>query len=168
MEVLTLHFGQKLGTRKIAKRLGINRKAVIRIIRSRKVKSERSSGNRKSLLDPYKERIRELLEKEPSITGMAILQDIRSKGYPGGKSILNDYISKTRIKPVPREAFLTLSFSPGECAQVDWGEFGDVFGNGVKIHCFAMVLAFSRKMYIEFTRSEKFEDFIRCHENAFK
>src|SRR5262249_32246755 len=39
---------------------------------------------------------------------------------------------------------------------------------GVKIHCFAMVLCFSRYMYIEFTRSEKFEDFIRCHENAFR
>jgi hypothetical protein len=63
---------------------------------------------------------------------------------------------------------LRLEFLPGEVAQVDWGEFGDVFGDGVKIHCFAMVLAHSRYIYIEFTRSEKFEEFIRCHENAFK
>ena len=51
---------------------------------------------------------------------------------------------------------------------MDWGEFGDVFGDGVKIHCFAMVLAYSRMIYVEFTRSEKFEEFIRCHENAFR
>jgi hypothetical protein len=31
-----------------------------------------------------------------------------------------------------------------------------------------MVLCFSRLLYIEFTQSEKFEEFIRCHENAFR
>jgi len=30
------------------------------------------------------------------------------------------------------------------------------------------VLCYSRQLYIEFTRSEKFEDFIRCHQNAFR
>ncbi len=31
-----------------------------------------------------------------------------------------------------------------------------------------MVLCYSCLLYIEFTRSEKFEDFIRCHEHAFQ
>ena len=35
-------------------------------------------------------------------------------------------------------------FAAGEVVQVDWGEFGDVFGDGIKIHYFAMVLAYSR------------------------
>jgi hypothetical protein len=48
------------------------------------------------------------------------------------------------------------------------GEFGDVFGDGGKIHCFVMVLSYSRLLYIEFTRREKFEDLIRCHENAIR
>ena len=51
---------------------------------------------------------------------------------------------------------------------MDWGEFGDVFGDGIKMHCFAMVLAYSRMIYVEFTRSERFEEFIRCHESAFR
>jgi len=67
-----------------------------------------------------------------------------------------------------KEAFLRLEFAPGETAQVDWGEFGDPFHDGVKIHCFAIVLYYSRYMYIEFTKSEKFEDFIRGHEHAFR
>ena len=84
-------------------------------------------------------------------------------------SILYDHLRCTRAERIrPREGFLRLEFEPGECAQVDWGEFGDMFGNGIKIHVFAMVLCHSRLLYIEFTRSEKFEDFIRCHENAFK
>jgi hypothetical protein len=43
-----------------------------------------------------------------------------------------------------------------------------VFGDGVKIHCFVMVLCYSRLLYVEFVRSERFEEFIRCHENAFR
>ena len=31
-----------------------------------------------------------------------------------------------------------------------------------------MVLAYSRMIYVEFTRSEIFEEFIRCHESAFR
>ena len=81
---------------------------------------------------------------------------------------VRSYVRKKRESIVrPRQAFLRLDFAAGEVAQVDWGEFGDVFGDGIKIHCFGMVLAHSRLIYIEFTRSEKFEDFIRCHENAF-
>ena len=84
-------------------------------------------------------------------------------------SILKSFVQHERGRLVrPREAFLRLEFAPGEVAQVDWGEFGDVFGDGVKIHCFAMVMAFSRMIYVEFTRSERFEEFIRCHEHAFK
>lgn len=170
-EILALHFGRKLGTRNIAKRLGINRKAVRRVIESRKVslKPESSGGPRTSILDPFKPKIEDMLKRDPHITGARILQQIRIDGYLGGHSVLQEYIKKIRTVPHrSREAFLRLEFPPGETAQVDWGEFGTPFNDGVKIHCFLMVLCHSRLLYIEFTRSEKFEEFIRCHENAFK
>jgi transposase len=169
-EILALHFGAKLGTRAIAKRLGINRKAVRRVIENRKVslKPEPSEG-RRSILDPFKPRITEMLKRDPDLTSTRILQQIRAEGYLGGLSILKGWISAQREKPNrSREAFLRLEFPPGETAQVDWGEFGTPFDDGVKIHCFLMVMCHSRLLYIEFTRSEKFEEFIRCHENAFK
>jgi transposase len=97
------------------------------------------------------------------------LNRLRTLGYTGGVTVVKEYVRTQRLELVrPRQAFLRLEFAAGEVAQVDWGEFGDVFGDGIKIHCFAMVLAYSRYIYIEFTRSEKFEEFIRCHENAFK
>lgn len=98
----------------------------------------------------------------------AIHQSIRKVGFTGSVRRLQEYIATVRVTPRPREAFLKLSFEPGACAQVDWGEFGDVFGDGGKIHAFVMVLCFSRKLYVEFTRSEKFEDFIRAHDRAFR
>jgi transposase len=153
----------------IARELGVNRKTVIRIVRRREVRLDRSQSLRKTQLDPFKEVLKGQLLKDPKVTGTALLNQLRSLGYTGGITILRDFLLKERGQMVhPREAFLRLDFGPGEVAQVDWGEFGDVFGDGIKVHCFAMVMAFSRMIYVEFTRSEKFEEFIRCHENAFK
>jgi transposase len=170
-EILALHFGSKKGTRLIAKQLGINRKAVRRVIDNRKVslKPEAPHGPRRSILDPFKPRIAELLKRDPYLMATRVLQQLRVEGYLGGHSIVQDHVR--RIREIPhrsREAFLRIDFPAGETAQVDWGEFGTPFNDGVKVHCFLFVLCHSRLLYIEFTRSEKFEEFIRCHENAFK
>lgn len=121
-----------------------------------------------SLLDPFKEQIKEMLVKDPTMASTTMMHRLREVGYMGGLSILKELVREYKMKSHKvREAFLRLEFAPGECAQVDWGEFGDPFRDGVKIHCFVMVMCYSRMMYLEFTRSERFEDFIRCHENAF-
>jgi transposase len=168
-EILSLHFGKRLGTRRISKLLKINRKSVRLVVSKRAVKLVGESRKRGSIIDSYKSQIAELLEKAPDIPVQTIMARIRETGYVGGYTILRLWVNtQRRIAKRPREAFLTLEFAPGECAQVDWGEFGDAFDNGIKVHCFLMVLCHSRLLYIEFTRSEKFEEFIRCHENAFK
>ena len=170
-EILALHFGAKKGTRAIAKQLGVSRKVVRRVVEDRQVrlKPETRGRPRRSVLDPFKPRIEDMLKRDPYITAARILQDVRAEGFLGGHSILQEYVRKIRTIPHrSREAFLRIDFPPGETAQVDWGEFGTPFNDGVKIHCFLMVLCHSRLLYIEFTRSEKFEEFIRCHENAFK
>ncbi len=168
-EILTLHFSEKRSVRSIARQMAVDRKTVRRLIERHNVATQIKMARRRSILDPYVAQVRELLRKEPKITSTAILNQLRASGYTGGMSILKSLVQYERGQFLrPREGFLRLNFLPGEVAQVDWGEFGDVFGDGVKIHCFAMVLAFSRYIYIEFTRSEKFEEFIRCHEDAFK
>lgn len=168
-EILHLHFSQKCSIRSIAKKVGVDRKTVRRVIDVKKVRLERKLQTRLSILAPHYEKIQKFLELDPRMSAAAILQKLRDDGYMGGATILQDYVGRLKEKSSKvREAFLKLEFAPGECCQVDWGEFGDVFGDGVKVHCFIMVMAFSRMMYLEFTRCEKFEDFIRCHENAFR
>jgi transposase len=169
VQILALHYADKRSIKSIAREFGVDAKTVRRVVRRRAVQFERKQGPRRSILDPFKAELVEFLKKDPQITNTSLLNYLRSRGYAGGISILNDYMKVERGRFVrPREAFLRLEFNPGEVAQVDWGEFGDVFGDGVKMHCFAMVLAYSRMIYVEFTRSERFEEFIRCHENAFK
>ena len=168
--ILALFYSDKRSVRWIARKYGINRATVRRIVQRKVVLTERAERRPySSILDPYKTEIDRVLALEDLYTGSAILNRLRELGYSGGITVVRDYLRQKRKEVVrPKQAFLRLEFAPGETAQVDWGEFGDVFGDGVKIHCFAMVLAHSRLVYLEFTRSEKFEDFIRCHENAFR
>jgi transposase len=128
---------------------------------------QRKATRRSSKLDPFKKQIICLLEKYP-YSGTQVLQRIRELGYKGGQTILNDYIDK--VRPRKEDAFLTLSFEPGECAQVDWGQFGTVSVGSTqrRLSFFVMVLCFSRMMYLEFTVSETMEQFLGCHRNAFE
>jgi transposase len=166
-EILSLFFTKKMKVRAIARKLGVNRKSVERVLARRSVAIGLQPFNRSSILDPYKAQIESLFKEDAEMTGVVALQRIRDKGYGGGYTILQDWIKAKRLRESPaKEAFFKIDFPVGLAGQVDWGEFGDVFGDGIKIHCFVMVLCYSRLLYIEFTRSEKFEEFIRCHENA--
>jgi len=166
--IFSLYWNEKKSIRKIAELVGVDRKTVKRIIDRKQVILDRRPASRASLLGPYREQIQEMLVKDPTMASTTIMHRLREFGCMGGLSILKELVREIKSKsPKIREAFLRLEFAPGECAQVDWGEFGDPFGDGVKVHCFVMVMCYSRMMYLEFTRSERFEDFIRCHENAF-
>ena len=166
-EILFLFYSKQKKIRAIARELKINRKSVERVIERRSVTLQVAQSNRSSLLDSFKERITALLKQDPDTTAKVILQRIRDEDYEGGYATLANWIRKYRLSLRPsKEAFFKMDFALGQAAQVDWGEFMDVFGDGVKIHCFVMVLCYSRLIYIEFTRSERFEEFIRCHENA--
>jgi len=129
--------------------------------------AQRKASVRSSKLDPYKPQIQRMLEQE-AYTGEQILREIRKQGYPGGRSILQEYL--TVIRPPRKKAFATLSFIPGECAQVDWGHAGSVQVGSTRrrLSFFVMTLGYSRMMYLEFTLSQKMEHFLGCHKNAFE
>jgi transposase len=127
---------------------------------------QRKAVPRTSKLDPFKAEIARLLQSH-AFTAAQILVRIREQGYAGGYSIVKDYVRS--IRPSKRPAYLTLAFAPGECAQVDWGSYGSVaVGNTRRrLSFFAMVLCYSRMMYVEFTVSQSLEHFLYGHKNAF-
>ena len=127
----------------------------------------RQSSPRASKLDPFKSDIVRLLQAHP-YTAIQLLQRLREQGFKGGYSIVKEYVRK--VRPPKTRAFLTLSFAPGECAQVDWGSFGavNVGTTRRRLSFFVMVLCYSRMMYVEFTVSQTMEHFLGCHQNAFE
>ena len=126
----------------------------------------RAGVQRVSKLDAYKGQIVRWLDAHP-YSAQQIFQRLREAGYGGGVTIVKDYVH--RIRPRHQEAFLKLDFTAGECAQVDWGEYGSIAVGSTRrrLSFFLMVLCYSRLMYLEFTVSQKMEFFLACHENAF-
>lgn len=167
--ILHLFFTEKLSHRQIAHNLMVDRKTVKRVVDRRQVVTKtQQNKKRSSILEPYHTRIEKLLTEAPKRSCVNILQNLRDTGYQGGVSILREHIQKIRPKEAPKEAFLKLDFAPGEASQVDWGELGDVFGNGTKVRVFVMVLCWSRLLYLEFTFKETLPTLLRCYERALK
>lgn len=159
------HDNHHLTAAQIARELDLDERTVIRWLATEKFQP-RLSAARPSKLDPYKKQIVRWLESHP-YTATQIFLRLQEAGYDGGISIVKDYVH--RVRPPRTPAFLTLSFAPGECAQVDWGQFGSVcVGNTRRrLSFFVMVLCHSRMLYVEFTVSETMETWLACHANAF-
>lgn len=150
----------------IARALSLDVRTVSRRLSAKQFKP-RDSAQRFSLLDPFKATVLRLLEQHP-YTAQQVLQKVREDGFTGSYTIVKKYVRKVRPKHKP--AFLTLSFAPGECAQVDWGNYDTVTVGDIKrrLSFFVMVLAYSRMLYVEFTLLQTMEHFLACHQNAFR
>jgi transposase len=157
---------QHLSQAQTARTLGLHPRTVWKWSRIEQYRP-RPPTPRASRLDPYKGLIVRWLDTHP-YSAQQILQRLREEGFAGGATIVKDYVHK--IRPKKREAFLTLAFAPGECAQVDWGSYGTIGVGSTrrKLSFFVMVLCFSRRMYLEFTVSQTTEFFLGCHEHAFQ
>ena len=127
---------------------------------------QRKASPRASMLAPFKGQIVAFLQTHP-YTATQIFLRLRQSGYSGGITIVKDFVRQVRPPHTP--AFLKLSFAPGECAQVDWGQFDSIpVGNTRRrLSFFVMVLCYSRMLYAEFTVSETMEHFLAAHANAF-
>lgn len=128
---------------------------------------QRQSPKRSSKLDAFKSQIIALLDRHP-YTAQQVFQQLQQQGYCGGYTILKDYVR--RVRPVRNPAFLMLEFAAGECAQVDWGQYGSVPVGSTRrrLSFFLMVLCHSRMLYLEFTLSEAMDQFLTCHRHAFE
>ena len=159
------HDNRRLSVPQIARDLSIDERTVSRCLNAEKFR-QRQIVPRPSKLDPFKPQIVRWLESHP-YTATQVFLRLRQIGYSGGITIIKDYVH--HVRPPSTRAFLTLAFAPGECAQVDWGQFGSInVGNTRRrLSFFVMVLCYSRMLYVEFTVSETMEHFLSCHANAF-
>ncbi|MGH7943623.1 MAG: hypothetical protein ACREH8_15940 [Opitutaceae bacterium] len=79
---------------------------------------QRRAPRRPSKLDAHKPAITRWLAQHP-FTAMQIWQRLREQGHQGGCSIVRAYVRT--VRPPRQPAYLTLTYAPGQCAQIDWG-----------------------------------------------
>lgn len=150
-----------LSIRGIARKLGRNVKSVRRALgRPRRAQSE-------SKLERYKEKILELDGKEYRVP--RILREIRELGYTGSRSILQDFLRKHRgPRKVERRVYRRFETDPAQESQIDWSPFRLVIAGEERVaHCFSLILAYSRMLFIAFYRNERLPTLLHAHVEAF-
>jgi transposase len=167
-EIHRLRHGEHWSLRKMARHLHLARKTIRKYLHSPMPAPARR--RRTTKLDPFKSVVASLLEQDASASAVVLLQRLRPLGYEGGVTILRNYLCQLRANLAPRRAFVRMEPSPGERFEIDWGHFGalDYAGDKRKLYAFCLVEAHSRMLYLEFTHSQGFETFIRCHLHAFQ
>ncbi|MCA1837352.1 MAG: IS21 family transposase, partial [Actinobacteria bacterium] len=163
-QIHALHEQKGLKAAQIAEELKLNAKTVEKWIDQSSF-VPRKSSKRSSKLDSFKGQIVAMLERHP-YSAQQILQQLQQQGYAGGYSILKEFVRL--VRPPRKPAFLMLEFAAGECAQVDWGQYGSVPVGSTRrrLSFFVMVLCYSRMIYVEFTLSETMDQFLTCHRHA--
>ena len=160
------HSQQGLNVAQIAQQLNLDSRTIAYWVHQPNYRPRKSQAQT-SKLDSFKPTIIRMLETHP-YSSVQIFQRIRDDGFQGGITIVRDFVQKVRPRRAP--AFLTLAFAPGECAQVDWGEYGTIQVGSTRrrLSFFLMVLCHSRMMYLEFFVSQTMEHFLAGHQNAFQ
>jgi transposase len=118
---------------------------------------------RTSLLDAYRAKIDALLAKYPDLSAVRIHEEIARgpDGYTGSASVVRRYLRK--VRPARGRVYQEVHYEPAQAMQVDWGECGRVRIGGTtrKVSVFVAVLCYSRLIYVEFTLSQRKEEFYR-------
>lgn len=160
---------QGVSSRQIAHLLGISRNTVKKYIETDGPPRYHREQPYASVLDDFKDYLQDRLKSVPEVTAEHLYREIADLGYQGSYPTVVNYVRLHRPDSAP-EAFTRYETDPGEWAQVDWGDFGEIdhFGVKRKLYCFSYVLCFSRAQYIEFTLSCALPALLRSHMNAFR
>jgi len=168
-KIYRLKHEEKWSVRRIARELHVSRKSIKKYLLSPTgIPTIRKP--RKTKLDDFKPLIREFVERDPKASAVVIAERLRPLGFSGEVTILRHYLKTLREITRVSRAFIRVESSPGDRFEIDWGHFGvlDYQGDKRKLYAFCLVECHSRRLYVEFTHSQSFETFVRCHIHAFR
>jgi transposase len=148
-EIRVLHHGEHLPVGTIARQLHVHPDVVKRVLGL--LEARPPAPARARLVDPFRDFIRQTLERYPRLVSTRLHDMLRPRGFGGSVRTLREYVATIRPEPA-HEAFLRLCPLIGEQAQIDWAHVGQIaVPGGVRaLWLFVMVLAWSRALWAEF------------------
>jgi transposase len=161
-------FRQGHGKRKLARELGLDRKTVKRILAQERPVSSHRTVARPTAITPYLDYIHRRAA-EVDYNAYRIFHELQGLGYAGGYEMVKLVVRPLRAeRDRLAEATLRFETAPGRQAQVDWGTtWAQMSKQHVRVQVFVMVLGYSRRLYVEFTRDQQLATLTACHQHAF-
>jgi len=166
MDIIAMHHSG-LSVRNISRALGIHRKTVKKHIEADAFPQYHKRKRGISILEPYKQIINDYLDQD-DYQGTWIFDRLKQSGYPGSYDTVKHYVADIKEQKT-RLAYIRFETEPGLQAQVDWGDFQVQEPNGrtTTVYAFALVLGYSRDMYVGFVERCTLDIFMDCHIRAF-
>lgn len=148
--------------RQISRVTRVSRKTIRRIIKEHETRRQQGDdalarempkprAPRASKLDPYVDRIQQLLD-EPDfegITAQRVFEIIGDEGFEGGYTIVREHVRRVRPRGRKR-AHDPVVTAPGKQAQFDWSPY-TLPGCGIAVNSFSLVLHYSSHQFADFT-----------------
>src|SRR6202045_3016550 len=171
------YFAQKKPIKAIFREFRLSRKVVRKVIRSEATEFRYERGRQPlPRIDPWRDRLDGVLlanEGKPArerLSLIPVFEGTRGLGYQGGYDAFRRYAQKWRVErgAATAEAYVPLSFAPGEAYQFDWShEVMLINGTTVTVKVAHVRLCHSRMLFVRAYPRETQEMVFDAHDRAF-
>lgn len=135
---------QGLGTRSIAREVGVARNTVKHALRSEGPPKYRRPLRPNPKLEPLREEICKMVTNDHLI-GSRILKEVRKRGYDGSQAAFYRFLNKLKAEVGKTRACIRYETGPGQQGQFDWSPYTVPIGGCVtRVVVFRLILGFSR------------------------
>jgi len=158
-----------LSQREIARRLGINRRTVIRLARSDEPPHYRRPALG-SQLDPLEPVLRQLVEEWPQIKAPRVTEILRLEyGFGGSERLVREHLR--RLRPTSVRPAQRTGYRPAQVLQLDWAELPTrprIAGRERRVYALVAALPYSGAQTAHFSFDLTLESFLEGHVRAFE
>jgi transposase len=171
------YFAQKKSIKAICREFRVSRKVVRKVVRSQATEFHYERGTQPlPKIDPWRGEADGLLlanEGKPArerLTLIRMYEELRALGYEGSYDAVRRYAKKWRVArgAAMAEAYVPLSFAPGEAYQFDWShEIVLIKGATVTVKVAHVRLCHSRMLFVRAYPRETQEMVFDAHNRAF-
>jgi transposase len=158
-----------LSQREIARRLGINRRTVVRLAGSVEPPRYRRLALG-SQLDPLEPVLRRLVEEWPQIKAPRVAEILRLEhGFGGSERLVREHLRRLRpssVRPAQRTGY-----RPAQVLQLDWAEMPTrpcIAGRERRVYALVAALPYSGAQTAHFSFDLTLESFLEGHVRAFE
>jgi transposase len=138
---------QGLGTRSIAKEVGVSRNTVRKALEREGPHHYSRPARSNPRLEPFKEAITLMLVEQRFI-GTRIFSELRQRGYQGSPAALYRYLSRLKQELPGGKTSPRYETPPGHQAQFDWSPYTvEIGGIITRVVVFCLVLSYSRRKH---------------------